>query len=175
LARQRHGVGTILSCLDRARFRQIIGVAASAGKALEKLKVLLDELESQVGEPACGCRAGAPPSTVRAYELTSRRAASIETLDGPFKLTSGERRILAALAQISEAKCRWRFWPAMSLPVKGTPTILERWGRETCSTVMGIGSVSPTPEFRRSVHGSRYQQIPAWSITGGDDWLRRSG
>jgi hypothetical protein len=45
-----------------------------------------------------------------ARPVTDRLAAT-ESLDGPFKLAAGERRILTAWPSTprAEARCRWRF------------------------------------------------------------------
>jgi uncharacterized protein len=93
----------------RARFQQMLGVAASAGQAFEKLKVLVNEAESAWANPPAVVEA--PDSSLnhrpyRAAKPANHRAASSETLDEPLKLASGERRILTALAQYPEGRSK---------------------------------------------------------------------
>ena len=86
----------------RARFRQLATALASTGQALGKVKELLEETEREwLTRHAADA---APPFSVnhrpeRATRPVTDGLAAIESLDGPFKLAAGERRILTALAQ----------------------------------------------------------------------------
>ena len=93
----------------RARFQQMLGVVASAGQAFEKLKVLVNEAESELANPLAAVEE--PDSSLnhrsdRAAKPANHRPASSETLDEPLKLASGERRILTALAQYPEGRSK---------------------------------------------------------------------
>ncbi len=84
-------------------------MVASAGQAFEKLKVLLDEAESEwanlpVVVEAPGSSLNHRPD--RAAKPANHRAAASETLDEPLTLASGERRILTALAQYPEGRSK---------------------------------------------------------------------
>jgi hypothetical protein len=91
----------------RARFRRMGALVASTGQSFAQLKELLEEGEREWL---------APPATVgaldfstnhrpaRPMKLASDDRVSAESLDGPVKLSSGERRILAALAQYPQGR-----------------------------------------------------------------------
>jgi hypothetical protein len=92
----------------RAGFRRMVAAAASAEQSLEQLKDLLEETEGEwltmptevaAPIPAAGRRPDhrMPPARDR---VSSARS------DGPFKLSSGERRILTALAQYPEGRSK---------------------------------------------------------------------
>jgi hypothetical protein len=82
----------------------MIGVVASAGQAFEKLKVLVDEAESEWANPPAVVEE--PGSSLNhrsdgAAKPENHSPASSETLDELLKLASGERRILPALSPVS--------------------------------------------------------------------------
>lgn len=93
----------------RAHFRKMIGATASAVQAFEKVKVLLDEAESEWASPPAVVEARAA-SLNNWHDHVSKpanhSAASAEALDGSFKLASGERRLLTALAQYPEGRSK---------------------------------------------------------------------
>jgi hypothetical protein len=83
------------------------GATASAGQAVKKVKVLLENAESEwANEPAAVERPGSSLNhrPDRVSKPVNHRADSVETLDGPLK--SGERRILTALAQYPEGRSK---------------------------------------------------------------------
>jgi hypothetical protein len=94
----------------RARFRQMITALASTEQSLDKVKELLEETER-------GWLA-VPPATAptRNFSVNHRLEGAIrpvgdrvtlaESLDGPLKLSSGERRILSALAQYPQGRSK---------------------------------------------------------------------
>ncbi len=93
----------------RVRLRQMAGAASSAGQAVEKLKVLLDETESEWASlPAVVEVRNSSPNDrpTHSAKPQNNRVASAETLNGPLKLASGERRILTALAQYPEGRSK---------------------------------------------------------------------
>lgn len=93
----------------RARFRQMAAAASSAEQSLQKLKVLVHEAE--------GDSATAPAPVVTAdlsvnhrsesrAKLAGKGRAPTSSLDGPLKLSAGERRILTALAQYPQGRSK---------------------------------------------------------------------
>jgi hypothetical protein len=73
----------------RADFRKMIGAAASAAQAVDKLKVLLEKTESEWVSPAAafetpGASAHRRPNLVS--KPANHRTASAESLDGPLRL-----------------------------------------------------------------------------------------
>jgi hypothetical protein len=92
------------------RLRQMAGAASSAEQAAEQLKVLLDETEREWASlPAVVEVRNSSPNdrpTHSAEPQNNRLASSVETLNGPFKLASGERQILTALAQYPEGRSK---------------------------------------------------------------------
>jgi hypothetical protein len=90
----------------RARFRQMSAAVASAGRAFDKLKVMLDEIES---ERASVSKRSATPNVSRNHRPVypiEHRATSADSFDEPRRLPSGERRILTALAQYPESRSK---------------------------------------------------------------------
>src|SRR5713226_3944922 len=93
----------------RGRLREIAAAMVSTGQALGKVKGLLEETEREwLSRTAAGT---APRSSVNlrpegTAKATNGRVASAETLDGPLKLTAGERRILTALAQYPQGRSK---------------------------------------------------------------------
>ncbi len=82
----------------RARFRQLTAALAWTRQSFEKVKELLEDTESEwLTRYAADA---APP-----FWATDRLAAT-ESLDGPFKLAAGERRILTALAQYPQGRSK---------------------------------------------------------------------
>src|SRR5216683_3664972 len=81
---------------------------ASTGQSLEKVKVLLEDIEREWP----GQFSVAVPSSVNHGPERTRkpanedRVASAESLDGPLKLATGERRILTALAQYPQGRSK---------------------------------------------------------------------
>jgi hypothetical protein len=137
-------------------------VVGSAGQAFEKLKVSVDEAESEWANLPVVVEA--PSSSLnhrpdRAAKPADHRAPSSETLDEPLKLASGERRILTALAQYPEGRSKVQVVVLTGYAATGggfnnylgAPTVARddprRWGR------------LPKQEFKHSVHGSRGRQV----------------
>jgi len=93
----------------RGRLREIAAAMVSTGQALGKVKGLLEETEREWLTPPDAGAAPRSPVKLR-HELTAKatngRVASAETLDGPLKLTAGERRILTALAQYPQGRSK---------------------------------------------------------------------
>ncbi len=89
--------------------RQMLAAVASAGQSFEKLKVLLDEIEREWANlPAA---TPVPDFSInQTSERTKRpatvRVASPDSLDGRLKLSSGERRILTAVAQYPQGRSK---------------------------------------------------------------------
>lgn len=94
---------------SRARFRQITAATNSAEQSVQKLKVLVHQAEGE--------SASAPSPVVTADLYLNHRCGSAAkpagkgsarafSLDGPMKLSSGERRILTALAQHSPGRSK---------------------------------------------------------------------
>jgi hypothetical protein len=92
----------------RVRFRRMIEAAESTGQAVEKLKVLVDQTASEWASAAVADSPGSSLShrVVGDVKPLNHRPASSETLDGPFNLASGERRILTALAQYPDGRSK---------------------------------------------------------------------
>jgi hypothetical protein len=93
----------------KARFRQVVAGVAATGESLDKVKGLLECIERDwprepvaVGEPRISSN-GRPVGIAR---QANRRFPAIESLDASSKLSSGERRILTALAQYSEGRSK---------------------------------------------------------------------
>jgi hypothetical protein len=93
----------------RARFRQISAALAAAGRSFDKIKVLLDEIESEA--------VNAPERAVTQHVTRNHRpaygthpvdngATSVSSFDEPRKLSLGERRILTALAQYPQGRSK---------------------------------------------------------------------
>jgi len=87
----------------------MLAAVASAGQSFEKLKVVLDEIEREWANlPAA--------TTVQDFSINHRsertkrpatvRVESPDSLDGPLKLSSGERRILTAVAQYPQGRSK---------------------------------------------------------------------
>src|SRR5216683_1658467 len=92
------------------RFRQMTAALASTGQSLEKVKVLLEDIEREWPRQSSVVTA-VPFSVNHRPERTTKPAnedsvASAETLDGPLKLAAGERRILTALAQYPQGRSK---------------------------------------------------------------------
>jgi hypothetical protein len=93
----------------RARFRQMSVAVTSAGRAFDKLKVLVDEIEHErANAPASGPTPDVSSNHRPIYATTPAEnpAASADSLDEPRKLSSGERRILTALAQYPQGRSK---------------------------------------------------------------------
>jgi hypothetical protein len=93
----------------RARFRQMAAATSCAEQSLQKLKALVHEAEGE--------SASAPAPVVTADLSVNHRSGSgakpasngrapVSGLDGPLKLSSGERRILTALAQYAQGRSK---------------------------------------------------------------------
>ena len=92
------------------RFRQMTAALASTGQSLEKVKVLLEDIEREWPRQSSVVTA-VPSSLNHRPERTTKPAnedhvASAESLDGPLKLAAGERRILTALAQYPQGRSK---------------------------------------------------------------------
>ncbi len=93
----------------RARSRQMLAAVASAGQSFEKLKVLLDEIEREWANlPAA---TPVPDFSINHRSERTKRPATVrvespDSLDGPLKLSSGERRILTAVAQYPQGRSK---------------------------------------------------------------------
>src|SRR5713101_6149100 len=89
--------------------RQMLAAVASAGQSFEKLKVLLDEIEREWANlPAA---TPAPDFSINHKSERTKRPAVVrvespDSLDGPLKLSSGERRILTAVAQYPQGRSK---------------------------------------------------------------------
>jgi len=93
----------------RAHLQKMIRAAAFAGQSGEKLKVLLENAEGEWASlPTAVETPGASLNhrPERVSKSVNPRAAAAETLDGPLKFASGERRILTALAQYPEGRSK---------------------------------------------------------------------
>jgi hypothetical protein len=93
----------------RARFRQMSAAVASAGRAFDKIKALLEEMENERTNASESVAAVYVSSNHRPANATNRadnRAAAGDRLDEPGKLPSGERRILTALAQYPQGRSK---------------------------------------------------------------------
>lgn len=82
---------------------------ASTGQSLDKVKELLEEIERQWLSPPA--TVVAPDFSVNhrpehATRQVRDRVTSAESLDGPVKLSAGERKILTALAQYREGRSK---------------------------------------------------------------------
>ena len=92
-----------------ARFRRIVAAAAVAGQSLGKLKELLEDTEREWLSPPAAVVAPDFSTNHRPDRVTgpvSDRVTSAESLDEPLKLSSGERRILTALAQHPQGRSK---------------------------------------------------------------------
>ena len=91
----------------RTRFCQLTAAAAWTRQSFEKVKELLEDTESewltQHAADAAPAFSGNHRPERGAMAMTDRLAAT-ESLDGPFKLAAGERRILTALAQYPQGR-----------------------------------------------------------------------
>ncbi len=93
----------------RARFRQMSAAVASAGRAFDKIKVLVDEVDNEranVPEPGSAPYLSRNSRPVYATNLAENHAASTDSLDEPRALSSGERRVLTALAQYPQGRSK---------------------------------------------------------------------
>ena len=93
----------------KACFRRIAAAGTAAGQSLRTLKELLEETEREWLSPPTAV--AAPGFSVshrpeRAPRPVSDRATSAASLDGRRKLSSGERRILTALAQHPQGRSK---------------------------------------------------------------------
>jgi hypothetical protein len=82
---------------------------ASAGRAFDKIKVLLEEMENErTNAPESGAAVYVSSNHRPAYATNraDNRAAAGDRLDEPGKLPSGERRILTALAQYPQGRSK---------------------------------------------------------------------
>lgn len=91
----------------RSRFRQVTAGLSWIGQSLDNVKGLLEEvyrewLTQPVTNYAAGIIANHRPQHVA--KPADDRVPSSEGPDGAFKLASGERRILTALAQYPEGR-----------------------------------------------------------------------
>ncbi len=91
----------------RARSRQMLAAVASAGQSFEKLKVLLNDIEREWANlPAAVPDFSINHRSERTKSPAAVRVASPDSLDGPLKLSSGERRILTAVAQYPQGRSK---------------------------------------------------------------------
>jgi len=93
----------------RARYRQMSAVVASAGRAFDKLKVMLDEIESEranVPKRSSTLNVSRNHHPVYTRNPVEHRAPSADSFDEPRRLPSGERRILTALAQYPRSRSK---------------------------------------------------------------------
>src|SRR5712691_1406809 len=91
----------------RVRSRQMLAAVASAGQSFEKLKVFLDEIEREwTNLPAAVPDFSINHRSERTKSPAAVRVASPDSLDGPLKLSSGERRILTAVAQYPQGRSK---------------------------------------------------------------------
>jgi len=82
---------------------------ASAGRAFDKIKALLEEMENErTNAPESGAAVYVSSNHRPAYATNraDHRAAAGDRLDEPGKLPSGERRILTALAQYPQGRSK---------------------------------------------------------------------
>ena len=94
---------------SRACFRRMATAAASTGQALGQLKGLLEEMERDWLSPPVAMATANLSGNHRPEpknKPAGDRIASAEHSDGPLKLSSGERRILTALAQYPEGRSK---------------------------------------------------------------------
>ena len=93
----------------RARFRQTSAAMASAGRAFDKIKVLLDSLDSEWANAPdidTAPHVSSNHRPVYATKTEENHATSADSFDEPCKLPSGERRILTALAQYPQGRSK---------------------------------------------------------------------
>jgi hypothetical protein len=93
----------------RARFRRMVTAAASTGRNLGQLKDLLEETEREWLNPPAAMAPANLSGNHRSERKTmpaGNRVESADNSDGPLKLSSGERRILTALAQYPEGRSK---------------------------------------------------------------------
>jgi uncharacterized protein len=93
----------------RARFGQMSAAVASAARAFDKLKVLLDGIESEwtdAPETRVGTDVSSNHRPAHAEQIEESRAALADSHDELYKLGSGERRILTALAQNPQGRSK---------------------------------------------------------------------
>jgi uncharacterized protein len=93
----------------RARFRRMVTAAASTGQALGQLKDLLEEMERDWLSPPVAMvtlNLSGNHRSESKTRLAGDRFGSAENSDGPLKLSSGERRILTALAHYPEGRSK---------------------------------------------------------------------
>jgi len=92
----------------RARFRRIVAAAASAEQPAGKLKELLEDTNREWLSSSAAV--AAPDFSANHHLARATRPVSdqvtFESLDGPDKLSSGERRILTALAQHQQGRSK---------------------------------------------------------------------
>jgi hypothetical protein len=93
----------------RARCRQMVAAATSAWQSFDKLKILLEEIEREWANPpaAVAVRDSSINQRLERAHIPQRdRIASAESLNGSLTLSSGERRILSALAQYPQGRSK---------------------------------------------------------------------
>ena len=94
----------------RARFRHIATGVSSAAQSFEKLKVMLEDTEREWANPpgSSVIRSALPLNgrPERSKRRDSSPKASSDNLDGSLRLSSGERRILTALAQYLQGRSK---------------------------------------------------------------------
>jgi len=93
----------------QSRLRQITDGLATIGQSLDNVKALLEEVDGAcLTRPVMNETAGTSVNhrTQHVAKPAHDRVPSSEELDGAFKLASGERRILTALAQYPEGRSK---------------------------------------------------------------------
>lgn len=93
----------------RAGVRQMSAVVASAARAFDKLKLLLERVESEwtdILESRVGTDVSKNRRAAYAEHMEESCSPSADDHDDPHKLGSGERRILTSLAQYPEGRSK---------------------------------------------------------------------
>ncbi len=164
----------------RVRFRQMTAALASTGQSLEKVKVLLEDIEREW--PRQPSLVTAVPSSVNHRpERTTKpanedRVASAETLDGPLKLAAGERRILTALAQYPQGRSKVQVAVLTGYAATGGGFNNYLGALRSRGLIKGDGdSLRITETGTESwAHGSRCPRARLSSTTGAAGWVRQS-
>jgi uncharacterized protein len=163
----------------KARFRQAVATVAAAGESLEKVKELLEDIDGDWPGEAVVNRQ--PPITPNGQLGGIARSAAqprpfLNNSAGSSKLASGERRILTALAQYAEGRSKVQVAVLTGYAVSGGGFNNYLGALRSRGLITGDGKISGSPrmEYTSWAPESRCQRVPAWWITGGRDWGKRS-
>lgn len=159
----------------RAQFRRMAAVVSSAGQLFEKLKVLLETNEHDWTSP--------PPAALPHFSTNHRsdsaersfsdHAESPGNLDAALKLSSGERRILTALAQYPQGRSKVQVAVLTGYALNGGGFNNYLGGLRSRGMIQGDGDRLTITDAGMQVLGP-WEPLPAGSALI-DYWCERLG